>query len=352
MNIKKGNQPLSASLIPGVSITDACIDIATTKSLFALLDTTTILDITTLADIRRHIRDYDKLINTLITVPEKPATLNNNCAITNYMLEIDKNIPEITKGCMNEEELIMMISMRYALSEKVANIKFKCNPFHYLNKKNDLLKLITDRDIEKEIINRYNNPIYLKIMDMSKQIQVTYLEKYMNDIRIGYLFGRGTFSNEVITANFRGIHRSYPTFNDLIHACEIKEIDFILIPTYNSLIGEIFNVESYWQTQGTIDHTIELYLYSNKQIDKKAADRLYLEPHIKKECEQYIQQHISPTTTIIISQSSVDGCIQCIKDDTNASMTIASKHNMSNFLYVLDKNIVNHNVTTFTLFSL
>jgi prephenate dehydratase len=212
--------------------------------------------------------------------------------------------------------------------------------------------LITDRDIEKEIINRYNNPIYLKIMDISKQIQVTYLEKYINDIRIGYLFGKGTFSNEVITANFRGIHQSYPTLDSLIRACELKEIDFILIPTYNSLIGEIFKVESYWQIQGTVDHNIELYLYSNTQIDKKAADRLYLEPHIQKECEQYIQQNISPTTTIITTSSSVDGCLQCIKDDTNASMTIASKYNMSNFLYVLDKNIVNHNVTTFTLFSL
>ena len=351
-NIYKGNQPLSANLKPGVSITDACIDISTTKTLFTLLNTTSVLELTTLAEVRKHIRDYDKIINTLISLPEKPPTLNNTCVLTKYMLEMDAAIPDITKGHKNEEELLMMISMRLALSEKVSDIKFNATPFQYLHKKNDLLKLITDRDIEKEIVKRFNNHIYLKLMDISKQIQVLYLEKHIQNVRVGYLFGRGTFSNEVITANIRGIHRSYPTLNDLVTACETKTIDFILIPTYNSLIGEIFSMESFWQAQGTIDHTIELCLYSNQPMDKKAAQRLYLEPHIQKECEQYIQMNISPTTEIITTASSLDGCIQCIKDTEHLSMTIASKYNNSNFLHVLDTDIVKHNITTFTLFSL
>lgn len=351
-NIRKGNQPLSKALQSGISITDACIDIQTTNTLFSLLNTTTILDVTTLAEVRKHIRDYDKLINRLFNTPETPIRLANECILTRYMLEMDRVIPDIVKGNNNEENLLMMISMRFALSEKIADIKFKSNPFQYLNKKNDLLKLITDREIEKENLKYFNNPMYLKIMDISKHIQVTYLEKYIRDIRVGYLFGRGTFSNEVITANIHGIHKSYSTFEALLHACETKEVDYIIIPTYNSLIGEIFHMESYWQNQGTIDHVIELCLYSNQQADKKTADRLYLEPHIEKECEQYIQQHISPKTTIIRASSSVEGCIQCIKDADCISMTIASKQNNSNFLYVLDTNIVNHNVTTFTLFSL
>jgi 3-deoxy-7-phosphoheptulonate synthase len=351
-NIHKGNQLLSANLKLGVSITDACIDISTTKTLFALLNATSVLELTTLAEVRKHIRDYDKIINTLIISPEKPPTLNNTCVLTKYMLEMDAAIPDITKGYKNEEELLMMISMRLALSEKVADIKFNATPFQYLYKKNDLLKLITDRDVEKEIVKRFNNHIYLKLMDISKQIQVLYLEKHIQNVRVGYLFGRGTFSNEVITANIRGIHCSYPTLNDLVTACETKTIDYILIPTYNSLIGEIFSMESFWQAQGTIDHTIELCLYSNQAIDKKKAERLYLEPHIQKECDQYIQTNISPTTEIITTASSLDGCIQCIKDTEHLSMTIASKYNNSNFLHVVDTDIVKHNITTFTLFSL
>ena len=351
-NIQKGSQKLSNTLLPGVSITDACIDISTTKTLLTLLNTTNVVDINTLSEARKMIRDYDRLISMLFFNKPVPKQLKNECTVTKYMMEMDAQIADITKDTVNQEELYMMISMRLALSERVAELKFINAPFQYLNKKNDLLKLITDREIEKENLKFFDSVMYLKIMEFSKTIQVKYLEKYINDIKIGYLFGKGTFSNEVITANFRGIHKSYPTLEALANACESKMVDFILIPTYNSLIGEIFQMEHYWHVQGTVDHTIELYLYANKEVDKKTADILYLEPHIQKECKDYIKKYIDPKTQIIITKSSVEGCIQCIKDNETISMTIASKYNMSNFLYTLDTNIVNHNITTFSLLSL
>jgi hypothetical protein len=88
-------------------------------------------------------------------------------------------------------------------------------------------------------------------------------EKLTKHIKIGYLFGKGTFSEEAISKYFRGTHVSYPTFDLLKAALETKQVDFILIPTYNSLIGEILQTEAYWETYGTVDHRIELCLYSN-----------------------------------------------------------------------------------------
>ena len=127
-------------------------------------------------------------------------------------------------------------------------------------------------------------------------------------------------------------------------------MDLILVPTYNSHIGEILPIESYLPTHGTVDHKIELYLYSNRPCKQGEAKRLYVEPHIRKECEKYIAKHFNGTdTTIVIVGSSVEGCIECMKDADIVSMTISSKHNNSNFLHVIDTNIVDHNITTFSL---
>ena len=91
-----------------------------------------------------------------------------------------------------------------------------------MNRGNDFLKLVTDRTIEKENLCLFNHQVYLKIMEISKNIQVEYLEKFTKDIKIGYLFGRGTFSHEAISANFRGIHLSYQSYAALNAALAAK----------------------------------------------------------------------------------------------------------------------------------
>jgi chorismate mutase len=269
----------------------------------------------------------------------------NESITSKYTIDEDKEIAEICKDKKNEESLLMMISMRLGLSENIAEMKFKDNPFDYLNIRNDFLKLITKREIEKEILELYKDPIYLKIIEISKNIQVKFLEKYVKDIKIGYLFGKGTFSHEVITQNLRGIHIPYENIDKLRIALIMKDIDFIIIPTYNSLIGEIYSVDLNRKVVGSIDHKIELCLYSNCE-NRIEYDTLYIEPHILKECQKYVDK--LKVKQIEIVKSSVEGCIRLINNSSKC-LTISSKNNESNFLNTLDSNIVDHNITTFSL---
>lgn len=50
---------------------------------------------------------------------------------------------------------------------------------------------------------------------------------------------------------------------------------------------------------------------------------------------------------IVITKTSEEGCIRCIQDKN--SITIASTNNKCNFLNLVEDNIVDHNVTTFSL---
>ena len=125
----------------------------------------------------------------------------------------------------------------------------------------------------------------------------------------------------------------------------------MIVPTYNSIIGEIFELENYYLIHGSIDHAIELCLYSNKNIPIGKGEVLYLETHINKECQNYIQKYLKDVTIEIV-KNSVEGCIRCIKDNDKISLTISSKNNDSNFLHKVDCNVVDHNITTFSLVSL
>ena len=342
-NINKGNQKISSDMKTGVSITDACIDIETTKNLLKILDEQICKSFDNLETIRKIIKIYDSVINIIIR--NGADVMINESVISKYTIEQDKEISEICKNKKNEESLLMMISMRLGLSENVAEIKFNNNPFDYLNIRNDFLKLITKREIEKEILDLYKDPIYLKIIEISKNIQVKFLEKYVKDIKIGYLFGKGTFSHEVITQNFRGNHVVYKNIEELKNALIMKDVNFIIMPTYNSLIGEIYPVDSNRKVVGTIDHKIDLCLYSNCESNKE-YDILYIEPHILKECQKYVDK--IKVRQIEIVKSSVEGCIRLINNSFKC-LTISSKNNESNFLNTLDSNIVDHNITTFSL---
>ena len=349
-NIQKGNQKISTNMKKGVSITDACIDFDTTEGLFMILNNTTICVANTLGEIRKLIRNYDEIIHSLLSDDGDDEWVNT-IVLTKYMMHEDKETAEMCKGKKHEEELITTTSLRFALSERVAEIKFKNNPYDYLNKYKDFLSLITKRDVEKENLKLFQDAFYLKIMEVSKNIQVRYLEKYTKDIKIGYLFGKGTFSYEVTKENLRGQHVPFPTLCELKGALERKEIDYMIVPTYNSIIGEIFELENYYQVHGSIDHAIELCLYSNNNNPAQKPDILYVETHINKECERYIQKYLKDVPKEIV-KSSVEGCLRCIKDNDKISLTISSKNNDSNFLHMRDSNIVDHNITTFSLVSL
>jgi 3-deoxy-7-phosphoheptulonate synthase len=350
-HINKGKQAISVNMKYGVSVTDGCIDIKTTKTLLGLLNDNNIVSGNSLGENRKIIRDYDKIIYAILN-SQDGMNLKNTTVLTKYLFERDKEIADFCRGRYQEEELMLMVSMRFAISERIAEIKFSMNPFDYLIKSKDFMKLVTDRDIELDNLKLFNDPVYLRIMDLSKSIQVEYLEKHTSDIKIGYLFGRGTFSHEALTQNFRGIHKSYESANELRLALENREIDYMLLPTYNSLIGGIFPMESYWTKHGSIDHKINLNLYSNKNLDPKEAQFLYLESHVQMEAEQYIKKNFRNNISIVPVRTSKDGCVECIKQVNCVAMTISSVQNNSNFLHAIDTDIVEHNVTTFTLIGL
>jgi 3-deoxy-7-phosphoheptulonate synthase len=347
-NIEKGNQKLinKQDLKYGQSITDACIDINTTKALITLLDNLSAVKIGSLGEIRKLIREYDQIIYEQIINNSDLVCIKSDIVPCQYMFERDKVLEEITKIYPNAERLIMLITLRFGLSEKVAALKFYANPYNYLYKGNDFLKLITDREIEKSNLKLFNHNLYLKIMDNSKLIQVDYLEAFTKSVKIGYLFGVGTFSGEAVQ-KFRGDHIAYENYDTLKSALDAKKVDYILIPTYNSLIGEVLPAEAYWESFGTVDHNIELYLFSNRNIG--TVKKIYLEPHIEKECAVFLEKYTY--LNVISSKSSLEGCISCIKDSEPA-WTISSKNNSSNFLNTVKKDIVEHNITTFSLFGL
>jgi len=350
-NINKGKQQISQEMLYGVSVTDGCIDISTTATLIKLLDNNNITQTQTLGENRKIIRDYDRTIYEILQ-NQSPVNLKNHTIQVRSVFERDASIVNICKGKPNEEELMMMLSLRLSISERVAEIKFINNPFAFLNKNNDLLNLVTDREIEKENFKLFNDPVFLKIMELSKNIQVEYLENFLPKVKIGYLFGRGTFSYEAITNNFRGQHIVYQSISELRTALENGTIAFMFLPTYNSLIGEIFPIESYWAKNGSVDHKINLNLYSNKNTTPEYAEVLYIEPHIQKETTHYIQNKFKTNVKIVETNNSLEGCTECIKNTSQTAMTISSKHNSSNFLYIVDSEIVDHNITTFSLISL
>jgi len=331
-NINKGNQKISKDLKYGVSVTDACIDISTTQELLELLNSNNVETISTLSELRILIREYDNAINN--------NKIINKTVLTEYIFEAD----EVLTTFCNDEIKLMNISMRLALSEKVAELKFKKDPFKYLLNSNDFLSLITDRDIEKDNINTFNNPIYLKLMEISKNLQVEFLETYTKHIKIGYLFGKGSFSHEAVH-NFRGTHIIYHNINDMNIDLINGKIDYILIPTYNSIIGEIeFSTFTYTK-KGSIEHKIELNLYCNNELCQ--IDVLFIEPHIQKEVDYYIKN--LKYNDIRNVSSTIEGCKKILEYSFPCA-TIASAKNECNLYYTIDKDIIKHNITTFSLF--
>ena len=202
----------------------------------------------TLNDIRVLIRSYDIIINDI---------LNGDKIIvaTDSIMEFDEDISRICKNKPNEESLIMIINKRLSLSSIVAEIKFKKNPHHYLFLCNDFLKLVTNPEVELEITRQFPDSIFLKIMEISKKIQVNHLEKKINNIKIGYLYDKEFFPYEVIKSNLRGNHVCYPNYDSLNMALNNHEIDFMIIQSIYIIEG------NYTEFMMSLKHNDIFFLY-------------------------------------------------------------------------------------------
>jgi prephenate dehydratase len=132
----------------------------------------------------------------------------------------------------------------------------------------------------------------------------------------------------------------------LYNKLDNNNIDYAIIPIYNSLVGIVFEVDSKYTILGSIDYKIELCLFANNKLNPDNILRLYIQPIVLKESKEYITKNLQ-NVNIILCDTTEEGCIKCIQDEN--SMTIASKNNNCNFLKLVDSNIVEHNITTFSL---
>jgi chorismate mutase len=359
-NIFQGNQKLNFPLKYGVSITDGCIDIYTSKCILNILNSNETKTLGTLDNVRQYLSLFE---NSIINEYDNNNLLLDNLKSTDIIINYDNEIFDICKINNLNSIIMCLLHKRLSTSELIANMKYNMNIYNFLLKNNDYYKLVTDRTVEKTILNRINidspinSPIsnenmnnkvtelFIRIMELSKRIQVKYLEQFISNKKIGYIGNTATFSYELINKNFNGIHIGSNNINDLYNKLDNNNIDYAIIPTYNSLVGIVFNVDPKYTILGSIDYKIELCLFANNKLNPDIL-RLYVEPNVLKESKEYITKNLQ-NINIIICDTTEEGCIRCIQDEN--SMTIASKNNNCNFLKLVDSNIVEHNITTFSL---
>jgi len=357
-HINEGNQKLTSNLKNGISVTDGCININSSNYILNILNSrNSIIKLSNLTEIREYLIQFEKLIIYQDLQTSNEHLLKTNVQLpskdANIIINYDDDIFNIVK---DNSKLMCLIYKRLSFSELIANIKFHQDPLIFLNKMNDFYKLITDRDIEKGILSRidkfntdsYEIDLFIKIMELSKRIQVKYLEQFVKMQKIGYLGTIATFSYEVINNNFYGAHIGYNNLEDIYSNLDNNTINYGLIPTYNSLIGVVYNIDEKYKILGNIDHKIILSVFSNNNnINLKNAQTLYIQEIVYKEAINFIKLKINSNINIVYCKTTEEGCLKCIQDNT--SITIASTNNKCNFLYLLEDNIIDHNITTFSI---
>jgi 3-deoxy-7-phosphoheptulonate synthase len=357
-NILGGNQKLvmNSPLIYGCSITDACIDIEASVNLLTVLNSyKTNKKLLNLVEIRKYLYLFESSIINIINnkdTNDYEYLLKYNIESANIMINYDNELFEICKNISKiiNPKLLLLLHKRLGTSELIANVKFEMNQFKFLVNNNDYYKLVTDRDVEKLILNRVidNNELFIRIIELSKRIQVKYLEEYIKTKKIGYLGTKSTFSYEVINKNFNGIHIGFNNLNNLYNNLDNNTIDYAILPTYNSLVGSVFDIDFKYTILGSIDHKIELSLFSNRLgfTPMLGNTTLYIQENVLKESREYVNRKLK-NVNIVLCDTTEEGCIKCIENPN--SLTIASKYNNCNFLQLLEDNIVDHNITTFSL---
>ena len=376
-NLFEGNQKLTSNIKYGVSITDGCIDIDSSLNVLDVLNYNKLTDkFFNLNQVRSYLQIYENKIIQLLNdedVDNVNSLLTRNINLPDIIINYDNELFDITKQINNQKSLLLcLLHKRLGVSELIASIKYNVGTYNFLLKNNDFYKLVTDRDVEKTILGRINSDInfedysqlspsynrdhssnyekntelFIRLMELSKRIQVRYLEKFIPTQKIGYLGTQSTFSYEVINANFNGKHIGCSELEDIYSKIDNNMINYGLIPTYNSLVGPLYSInKNKYTVIGTIDHKIILSLFYNSDISE--IETLYVQEVVLKEAKEYINKKFDNKINIVITKTTEESCLKCIQNKNSA--TIASTNNRCNFLYLVEDNIVDHNVTTFSL---
>jgi hypothetical protein len=166
-NMQKGNQPLSKNLKEGVSITDACIDFTSTCLLFDCLNAQDTKTCSTIQEIRESIRMQDSCIYRIL---HGDLNLRFQQIPSLFHYEEDASIFEICRGYSSREFLFIAISIRLSYANRMAELKFAQEPHRFLD--SDHMSLLTDRSMEQEIMSLFPDPLFPKIIELSKRIQL------------------------------------------------------------------------------------------------------------------------------------------------------------------------------------
>jgi 3-deoxy-7-phosphoheptulonate synthase len=325
-NLEEGKQELCATLRKGVSITDACLSFQDTAILFQLLERSrVILEKRPLDEYRAIIADMDALF-------EAPVFFASDY-ITNY----DTHILHLTQ----ETKKLLTYGVRCAVADAIAEVKFNLDPFKFLLKSNDILTQV--QDIERE---RFLN-LEPALMDLSKRIQTANILHKLKNIKIGYLYGLGTFSHETVSEFFHGIHISYKDIVMLNTATLFGEVDFALIPIYNNIIGPIFSVHQSSKQIGVVHKQLHFTLYANCEKIQDIQS-LFVEPHVEREAHNFIHSKLSHTHKREML-STREGIGAVLASRSNAATIASSKALGESLLYRLAEEIVPNNFTTFAV---
>jgi 3-deoxy-7-phosphoheptulonate synthase len=327
-NHNHGNQPLKKPLKFGVSITDACLSFEATALLFDLLQRSTLQqNIGSLTEYRDAIKNSTAFLKSPVFYGSNVFTV------------LDDSILSLS----TDPETILLYGMRCAASDAIAEFKFSREPFRFVQKSLDVLTQLQDIDREKELLSE--DPLVLPLLSISKQIQTLSVEYLLNQIKIGYLYGKGTFSYETVTNFLEGQHVSYPSFDALITAVNTGKVGLALIPVYNNIIGGIFIIPDELETLGVIHKQLKLAVYSN-QSSLEGVKALFMEPHVDKETAMYRSKHAllkNLTGTEVVSTR--EGILKTLNSST-PTCTIASSY-AECLLYKIHDDVTPHNFTTF-----
>lgn len=173
-NINEGSQKISTNLLHGVSVTDSCINIEDTFYLLDILDKMKIVECNDLSDVRKCISYYDDFIIN------NQTNFNPIITSTIKLYDVDKQINDLTQNNFRQN---ILLALRLSFSEKVGELKF--NTFNFLKKDTNLLELVTNNEVEQNIIQKSkdSSALMIKIMDLSKWIQVELIKELLNKRR-------------------------------------------------------------------------------------------------------------------------------------------------------------------------
>jgi 3-deoxy-7-phosphoheptulonate synthase len=328
-NIYEGKQEITENLKYGVSVTDGCISFDATKTLLNNLDNMEIIEINDIDNARKLIEYYDNYMLSNL------QNINYKIVNSNVITNVDDDIMMLNMS----NNINSNIVIRLAISEIVADLKLKNNPELFLRKSSNILEEITKISLEESIIKKFldnnvnNINIIHNILDISKKIQVISITKQLSKIKIGYLFGKGSFSYEAVSL-LRGIHSDYKNIDELYLALDNNEIDFAIVPVYNIKIGTIYVIPDKYKEVLKYSIPINLSIYTNKLADN--YDTLYIEPHIEKEINVNILNNFSYNKKII-TISTREGFLQVLNNN-KPCLTVASS-NLDNPLITKISNI-------------